>query len=227
MEEIDNLLKIIERLRAPDGCPWDSAQTHDSIRGHLLEEAAEFLDAVDAKNFPNMQEELGDLLMHILLHSQMAKEEGKFEFKDVARELAEKLVRRHPHVFGGKTANSAEDVVKIWSDVKSSEKKSRPKSENFWENLPRELSALRKARDAAKHISAEQLEKMPEPPQTDEFLCGKELFDVVKKCRALGVEPEGALRSYLVYLRKNTDPEFAKNLEKNSAKPCDDCLRNH
>lgn len=224
---MQKLLKIIERLRAPDGCPWDRIQTHDSIRGHLIEEAAEFLDAVDAKNYPNMREELGDLLMHILLHSQMAKEEGKFDFKDVARELAEKLVRRHPHVFGGEKVGCADDVVKIWSEVKSSEKKSRPKSENFWENLPRELSALRKARDAAKHISEEQIEKMPELPQTDEMRCGKELFDIVKKYRALGVEPEGALRDYLVYLRKNTDAEFAKSLEKNSAKPCDDCAKFH
>ncbi|MBR4598265.1 MAG: MazG family protein [Opitutales bacterium] len=225
MQEMQNLLKIIEKLRAPDGCPWDKIQTHDSIRGHLLEEAAEFLDAVDAKNYPNMCEELGDLLMHILLHSQMAKEQGNFDFSDVVKELSSKLVRRHPHVFGQAKVNNADDVVKIWSDVKSTEKKSRPKSENFWENLPRELSALRKARDAAKHLSDETLSQIEGEPQSDEMRCGKELFDAVKKCRALGVEPEGALRDYLVFLRKKTDAEFAKSLEKKSAKTRDDCAK--
>lgn len=211
MESIENLVKIIEKLRAPDGCPWDREQTHDSIRGHLLEEAAEFLDAVDAKNYPNMCEELGDLLMHIMLHSQMAKEEGRFCFEDVVKELSDKLVRRHPHVFGEVKVGSSEDVVKIWSDVKASEKKSRPKSPDFWENLPRELSALRKARDVAKHIGEDSLKKLPDVGEDSDLKCGKELFEIVKKYREMGVEPEGALRDYLKFLRKNTDKTFKED----------------
>lgn len=213
MESIENLVKIIEKLRAPDGCPWDREQTHDSIRGHLLEEAAEFLDAVDAKNYPNMCEELGDLLMHIMLHSQMAKEEGRFCFEDVVKELSDKLVRRHPHVFGEVKVGSSEDVVKIWSDVKASEKKSRPKSPDFWENLPRELSALRKARDVAKHIGEDSLKELPDIGEDSGLKCGKELFEIVKKYREMGVEPEGALRDYLKFLRKNTDKTFKENSE--------------
>lgn len=211
MKSVENLVKIIEKLRAPDGCPWDREQTHDSIRGHLLEEAAEFLDAVDDKNYPNMREELGDLLMHVMLHSQIAKEEGKFDFEDVVKELSDKLVRRHPHVFGAAKADSADDVVKIWSDVKASEKKSRPKSPNFWENLPRELSALRKARDAAKHIDENALKGIPDVGEDCNLRCGKELFEIVKKYREKGVEPEGALRDYLKFLRGNTDKTFAEN----------------
>lgn len=210
MKSIENLVKIIEKLRAPDGCPWDREQTHDSIRGHLLEEAAEFLDAVDAKNYPNMCEELGDLLMHIMLHSQMAKEEDRFDFEDVVKELSEKLVRRHPHVFGGAKVDSSMDVVKIWSDVKASEKKSRPKSPNFWENLPRELSALRKARDVAKHIDGNLLKELPDVDEDCGLKCGRELFEIVKKYREKGVEPEGALRDYLKFLRKNTDKTFTE-----------------
>lgn len=210
MKNIDDLVSIIKRLRAPDGCPWDKVQTHESIRGHLLEEAAEFLDAVDEKNFPNMKEELGDILMHVMLHSEIASEEGKFDFADVAKELAEKLVRRHPHVFSDVKADTSEEVIKIWSDVKSTEKKSRPKSENFWKNLPKELSALRKARDTAKHI-----DKTAEATASAEFVadsaekeCGKALYEIVAKYRPLGVEPEGALRDYLNYLRSKTDPDF-------------------
>lgn len=210
MESADRLKDIIKRLRAPDGCPWDREQTHDSIRGHLVEECAEFLDAVDAGNYPNMCEELGDILMHVMLHAEIASEEGMFDFDDVARGLADKLVRRHPHVFGDASASSPGDVVKIWKDVKASEKKTRPKSENFWENMPRELSALRKARDAAKHIEASAEAAAAELPAepSPEWECGRALYGIVAKYSAMGVEPEGALRDYLKRLRTFSDPSF-------------------
>ena len=103
-DSIKNLLEVISRLRAPDGCPWDREQTHKSIRGHLVEECAELLEAIDNNNTEEMREELGDVLMHILLHCQIANEENRFDFDDVANELADKLVRRHPHVFGERKA---------------------------------------------------------------------------------------------------------------------------
>ena len=89
------LIEIIKRLRAPDGCPWDRKQTHKSVRGHLVEECAELLEAIDNDDDNGMREEIGDVLMHILLHCEIASEQGKFDFDDVAQELAEKLVRRH------------------------------------------------------------------------------------------------------------------------------------
>jgi MazG family protein len=206
MEQMNQLLLIIKKLRAPDGCPWDREQTHESIRGHLVEECAEFLDAVDAKNYPNMCEELGDLLMHILLHSEIASEEGRFDFNDVAKELADKLVRRHPHVFGEVKAESSDDVMGIWKEVKSVEKKSRPKSENFWLNLPSELSALRKAYDVSKHIDKTSEEKTSAETVDSDF--GKRLYELASECAKNKIEPEGALRDYIKRLRANSDPDF-------------------
>ncbi|HAZ65184.1 MAG TPA: MazG family protein, partial [Opitutae bacterium] len=100
MASIDELLATTARLRAPDGCPWDRAQTHRTICDCLVEEVAELLQAIDRDDTPNLREELGDLLFHVVLHAQMASEAGHFSFDDVAREVNEKMVRRHPHVFG-------------------------------------------------------------------------------------------------------------------------------
>ena len=115
---VNRLLEIVKRLRAPDGCPWDREQTHKSVRGHLVEECAELLEAIDNGDDGGMREELGDVLMHILLHCEIADEQGKFDFYDVAEDLANKLVRRHPHVFGGRRAESEDDVLGIWREVK-------------------------------------------------------------------------------------------------------------
>lgn len=212
MENIEKLLLIVKKLRAPDGCPWDREQTHQSIRGHLVEECAEFLDAVDAENYPNMCEELGDLLMHIILHSEMASEEGKFNFNDVVWEISEKLVRRHPHVFGEVKVGCADDVLNVWTKVKAEEKKSRPKSENFWENLPKELSALRKACDVSRAIEKDEilkakLEKIDDP-KSETLALGKKMYELANECRKRKIEPEGALRDYLKFLRKNSDSSF-------------------
>lgn len=209
MESIDRLSQIIKKLRAPDGCPWDREQTHDSIRGHLVEECSEFLDAVDEKNYPNMCEELGDMLMHIMLHAEMASEEGRFDFGDVVREISEKLVRRHPHVFSGAKAATSSDVLGIWKDVKSREKKTRPKSDNFWLNMPKELSALRKAYEAAKAVDPAAEAKAAESvSEGGAEAFGKRLYDIVAECAENRVEPEGALRDYLKVLRRNSDPDF-------------------
>ncbi|MFR6031999.1 MAG: MazG nucleotide pyrophosphohydrolase domain-containing protein [Bacilli bacterium] len=123
-DSVDKLVEIVKRLRAPDGCPWDREQTHLSVRGHLVEECAELLEAIDNEDSEAMREELGDVLMHILLHSEIESERGNFDFYDVARSLR-KLIRRHPHVFGGNSAQNSDDVLKIWQDVKSKENKPR------------------------------------------------------------------------------------------------------
>src|SRR6478736_4435783 len=99
-EPVLRLREIVARLRAPDGCPWDREQTHASLRGALLEETYELVDAIDHADDKNLREELGDLLLHIVMHAQMASERGAFEFDAVATEICEKLIRRHPHVFG-------------------------------------------------------------------------------------------------------------------------------
>ncbi len=120
--DIQDLLRIMARLRAPDGCPWDRKQTHASILNCLIEEAYEFVDAVEAQDRRNMQEELGDLLLQVVFHAQMAQEAGSFGFADVVESISDKLVRRHPHVFGDSKVDTAEGVQKQWDEIKRQEK---------------------------------------------------------------------------------------------------------
>ena len=125
MQSIDNFLATIKALRSPGGCPWDRAQTHKTIRVNAAEECAELLEAIDLDSVPKMREELGDLLMIIALHCEIAAENNEFTFDDVVREIDQKIIRRHPHVFGDKTAANADEVLKIWQDAKKAEKKER------------------------------------------------------------------------------------------------------
>ena len=106
MSEIQRLIEVMRRLRAPDGCPWDRKQTHVSLKKNLIEEAAEFLDAVDEADDAHMKEELGDLLMQAVLHAVIAEERNAFDFEGVAHDITEKMIRRHPHVFGEEKVES-------------------------------------------------------------------------------------------------------------------------
>lgn len=205
MESVDKLVEIIKALRAPDGCPWDRKQTHKSLRGHLVEECAELLEAIDLDSPEKMREELGDILMHIALHAEIAAEQNQFTLDDVAREIDEKLVRRHPHVFGDKTANSCDDVIKIWEQVKAQEKKERVVGKLF-DGIPPELSALRYALDIAKKATPEVLAETP-APDSDTLEIGKRLFDTVRLAAEKKVEPEGALRDYIAQIKKEADKE--------------------
>jgi tetrapyrrole methylase family protein/MazG family protein len=140
---IARLLRIVARLRGPRGCPWDRQQTHRSIRHNLIEECYEALEALDARDWPAFRDELGDLLLQIVFHAQMASEAGKFDFDAVARSVAGKLVRRHPHVFGAKRARTSAEVLKQWEAIKKSEKNAD--SIIHLEDIPRHLPALLKA----------------------------------------------------------------------------------
>lgn len=196
---VNSLLEIVKRLRAPDGCPWDREQTHKSVRGHLVEECAELLEAIDNGDDGGMREELGDVLMHILLHCEIADEQGKFDFYDVAEDLANKLVRRHPHVFGGRRAESEDDVLGIWREVKAIERKKRVVG-GLFDGIPPQLSALRYALDIAKKADSETLEKAAKSAAAKNsrgLEIGKKLFDCVREASAEKIEPEGALRDYI------------------------------
>ena len=171
------LIEIIKRLRAPDGCPWDRKQTHKSVRGHLVEECAELLEAIDNDDDNGMREELGDVLMHILLHCEIASEQGKFDFDDVAQELAEKLVRRHPHVFGGQSAKDADEVLGIWQKVKELEHKKRAVGGLF--------DGIRVSEKSSPDLEL-----------------GQKIFDCVKEAADKKIEPEGALRDYIAEIKK-------------------------
>ena len=118
----DDFLEIIAKLRAPGGCPWDQKQTHESLKECLLEESNEVLAAIDSKDDENLCEELGDVLLQVVMHAQIATEEGRFTMEDVVQGVAEKMVRRHPHVFGNVKVNSVEEGLDLWNAIKAKEK---------------------------------------------------------------------------------------------------------
>lgn len=140
-QNLNRLLQIMARLRGPDGCPWDREQTHRSIRHNLIEECYEVLDALDAGKTDEFREELGDLLMQVVFHAQMASEAGQFDFDDVAKAIADKLVRRHPHVFGNHRLKNSAQVLRQWEAIKQQEKNSR----SIVAEIPKSLPALLKA----------------------------------------------------------------------------------
>jgi MazG family protein len=202
MPGIDLLLATTARLRAPDGCPWDREQTHRSICDCLVEEVAELVQAIDRNDDANLREELGDLLFHVAMHAQMAAEAGKFTFDDVAREVNEKMVRRHPHVFGdGAKLGSADAVVTQWEQIKLKEKGARPPS--VFKELPPSLNAILTAREVWKQVRKKQLDagatvdvaRVDEQAQgLSEEVAGRKLFELISACRDAGIDPDSALR---------------------------------
>ena len=124
-KNLEELIEVVAKLRAPDGCPWDREQTHNSLRPNMLEEAYEAVDAIDENNMPHLREELGDVLLQVLLHSQIASEHGDFDIEAVAKELKDKLIHRHPHVFGNAKIDNSQDVLKAWDKLKAEEKTER------------------------------------------------------------------------------------------------------
>ncbi len=146
-EPIERLRQIVARLRAPDGCPWDREQTHASLRPALVEETYEVLAAIEASDDANLREELGDLLLHVVLHSQIAGERGAFDFDAVAAEVAQKMIRRHPHVFADDRASDSAAVLKRWDEIKRAEKGANA-DESVLAGLPAGLPALMRAQKA-------------------------------------------------------------------------------
>jgi tetrapyrrole methylase family protein / MazG family protein len=155
--EFDRLVGVMARLRAPGGCPWDREQSHATLRTYLIEEAYEVLDALDSTDDAKFAEELGDLLLQVLFHAQIAREEGRFSIGDVIREIYEKMIRRHPHVFGEKRAKDAAEVLKNWEIIKLQERKAKegkdangaqaeaPVPQSVLDGVPRTLPALLEA----------------------------------------------------------------------------------
>lgn len=157
--EFDRLARTIWRLRQPDGCPWDKVQTHQSIARNMIEEAYEAVDAILAHDDAHLREELGDVLMQVLLHAQIAADEGSFDIDDVCRELNQKLVRRHPHVFGstGQHADSAGQVLDIWDEVKRAEREAQGEQTGeepgLLDSVPNSLPALMQAQKISKRAA--------------------------------------------------------------------------
>lgn len=148
---LDSLVEIIRRLRAPGGCPWDRKQNFESLKICMVEEAAEFLDAIDNEDHENLREELGDLLMNICFHAVLAEENGLFGMHDVLRGIIDKMIRRHPHVFSDVEVDSVDDVMQVWIKAKAAEGKKPKKS--ILDGIPRNLSSLLTAREVQKEAA--------------------------------------------------------------------------
>jgi len=146
------LVEILARLRAPDGCPWDREQTHESLLKHLMEESVEVVEAVRSQDDANLAEELGDVLLQVVFHSQIAAEAGRFTIDDVVRSISEKMVRRHPHVFGTAVAETPEAVHAQWEVIKAAEKSAagKAKSSSILDRISRSLPALMRAQELQK-----------------------------------------------------------------------------
>lgn len=209
---IDDLIQIMELLRAPGGCPWDRAQTHQSIRANMLEEAYEAADAIDSMDMDNLKEELGDVLLQVVFHARMAQEAGAFTFDDVVDGICKKLVYRHPHVFGTASAGDPEGALSAWDAQKRAEKGQRTTADAM-DSVARALPALTRAaklqgkaakagfdwRDISPALDklSEELEELEtaiaENTNVEEEL-GDLLFAAVKAGRFAGVDGETALQ---------------------------------
>jgi MazG family protein len=210
VSEIQRLRQIVTQLRAPDGCPWDREQTHHSLLRCLVEEVSEVLEAVDNNDFELMEEELGDLLLQVVMHACLAEEQNRFDFEDVARGISDKLIRRHPHVFGEKAekVDTTGEVIDRWELIKAEEKKKKfgeNEKISIFKNLPPRLPALLFANDIYKRVAKNGLEEKGEweennasvsAQELNEGLAGKALFELVAACQKSGIDPELALRRF-------------------------------
>ncbi len=150
MDYLNRLEKLMTRLRSKSGCPWDKRQTHKSLKPYLLEEAHEALDAIDSGSPESLREELGDVLLQVVFHAQLEKEKGRFNLQDVAKTIGDKLVRRHPHVFGKGASRKIADINRKWEELKRQEK---PERKSTLDGLPKSLPALLRAQRMHEKIS--------------------------------------------------------------------------
>jgi len=209
--EVERLRMIMARLRAPGGCPWDREQTHKTLAPYLIEECCELLDAIDRDDVPHMCEELGDVLLQVVFHAQLASEVGRFDLEAVARGICDKLVRRHPHVFGDEHArlDTSGEVLRQWEQIKKAEKGIAPDApEPLVKPLPPALPALRRAHDVYKALAKKHalpagggvhddyaVERIA--AHLDEADAGRMLFEIAAACRRAGIDPESALRRHI------------------------------
>lgn len=196
---IEELLAVMARLRAPDGCPWDREQDHRTLRYHAIEEVYELLDAIEAGDDAEMAEELGDLLLQIVFHCQMAAERQAFTFEDVTRGLVRKLIHRHPHVFGDAEARTAAAVWEQWDRLKHVEKQgTRHARASALDGIPRHLPALLRAQKLWKKARRAHLTPAP-PPQRrgprSPAAVARALFDLATLCQDRGWSAEELLRT--------------------------------
>lgn len=214
---ITDLLKVMAKLRSPKGCPWDREQDHQSLRWHAVEEVYELLDAIESRDDHELEEELGDLLLQVVFHCQLAKERGAFDFEKVSRHITDKLVRRHPHVFGNIKVKDVDEVWANWEKIKKAEKHgtkhARPSA---LDGIPKHLPALlraeklvkkaRKAKVLADGHQANQAKKQDISKST----LGKVLFNLTEYAQSQGWSAENLLRGEI----QKREREFRKRERK-------------
>ena len=200
---VADLATIMARLRSPDGCPWDREQSHESLRVHLIEEAHEVLEAIDlGRTGEELEDELGDVLLQVAFHAQLAAEDGRFDLAGVADRIVAKLLRRHPHVFGDVEVSGSGDVIRNWEALKAEEKQRSGAFDDIPGSLPALLTAYKvqkraaplgfePTRDEAMSNALASLESAAGSRDADDV--GEALFWVVAVARASGIDPEGAL----------------------------------
>ena len=234
MSKFEQLVEIMSRLRGPNGCPWDLEQTHESLKPYLIEEAYELLEAIDKQNDRDIRDELGDVLLHVVFHSQLASEEDRFTIEDVSAAISEKLFRRHPHIFSNTEVEDSNQVLRNWESIKSQENKDKGKQDSVLGGIPHSLPALQRARRTQERASrvgfdweeaGEVAKKVKE--EVDEFLdahgngdrthaeeeLGDILFSLVNLSRFMKICPEESLRKTIGKFEKRfhyIEAELAK-----------------
>jgi tetrapyrrole methylase family protein/MazG family protein len=217
------LVEVIERLRSPEGCPWDREQNLYSLKANIIEEVYELVDALDAKDVENIKEELGDLLLHVIFHSIIAEEEGLFTLHEVIDNIKKKLINRHPHVFGEVKVKDSNEVLKNWEKIKRTEKNNR---DSILDSIPKSLPSIEKALKLQKKAKTfgfdfesldDALNKVEE--ELKELKCsikaeskeliteelGDLLFSIINVARLLNVNPDESLRE--------TNQKFIKRIK--------------
>ncbi len=214
VSSIEELLETMARLRGPNGCPWDREQDHQSLAQCLVDECSELLETIDNLDMEHMREELGDVLLQVVFHAQLANESGNFDFQDVAKEINDKLIRRHPHVFGEENLETSDQVLHKWEQIKAAEKRNQARSNHIFKELPPALPALLFAYEVYKRISKQELPTGPSIDQEsisslsetlDEESAGRRFFELTAACRLKGIDPESAARRYARKVQAETE----------------------
>lgn len=196
-QPIEKLRMVMARLRGPDGCPWDREQDHQSIKLNSVEEVYELVDAIESGNDEEMLEELGDLLLQVVFHAQMAEERGSFNFDKIVKTITDKLIRRHPHVFGDVVVKDVDGVWNQWEAVKLREKIGKPNErKSVFDGIPRHLPALMRAHEFVKKGRKRGLlPKGRKCNSKSKKQLGEELYRLVQKAQANGWQAEALLRA--------------------------------
>ncbi|HTR41790.1 MAG TPA: MazG family protein [Pseudomonadales bacterium] len=219
---LEDLLRVMAKLRSPTGCPWDREQSHMTLRRHAIEEVYELIDAIEARDDHEMAEELGDLLLQVVFHCQLARERKAFDFDRVCRMLVEKLIRRHPHVFGKTKVKNVDEVWANWEKIKRAEKHGTIRARHSaFDGIPKHLPALLRAekliKKARKTLPKSQLTTSQSGQQTGQSILAKELFELAAQAQARGWSAEQLL-SAEIKKRERGFRKIEKSVQPNSVK---------